>query len=495
PQQPWSNGKVGLLGHSYSGATAMLIASHQPQHLAAMTVSGLVDDNYRGITFPGGVLNTLFPPLWYLGIRNGYHVVGGSGQGIARNLDNENGQRCAANTATHTVDMTNDPILNGVMSQGLDSDYWHRVSMITYIDKINVPIHITGTFNDEQTGARGTAHLWEEVRPGLPKRLLQSNGNHDTNVVAEETWADRKAWMDYWMRGVTPDPRWDMATPSGKITRASVRTLFELHPDEDGALVSNGHYDSTRWPLDGTNWTTAYLCAGKALEFDRTQCGEGSDSYLSGTRRQSWLFQAGPDLGPPITSEDGPDQVFLQGPVVGPDETWAIAGPIIADLRMSITGNNTDLFVQVADLDTESKEIKFLTRGWLKASHHAIDEKLSDYSGGFMYRPFRHHTEPENVAPDEPVDYKIEVWPTAHVFRPGHQLVVIVTAPPAIDSNYSFAVQSNQPASINTVIYNDADYPSSITLPVVPVAAISNLGATGPGCGDYWQVRCTTLRN
>ena len=37
-----------------------------------MTVSGLVDDNYRGITFPGGVLNSLFPPLWYLGIRNAY---------------------------------------------------------------------------------------------------------------------------------------------------------------------------------------------------------------------------------------------------------------------------------------------------------------------------------------------------------------------------------------------------------------------------------------
>lgn len=501
PKQPWSNGKVGLLGHSYSGATAMLIASHQPKHLVAMTVSGLVDDNYRGITFPGGVFNTLFPPLWYLGIRNAYHVIGGSGQGIARNADNENGQRCAVNTATHTVDMDNDPFANGVISQGLDSDYWHRVSLITYIDRINVPIHITGTFNDEQTGARGTSHLWEELPRGLPKRLLQSNGNHDTNVMARETWADRKAWMDYWIRGVAVDAGWGMTTSDGSIKRASVRTLFELHPNKRDALVSNGHYDGTSWPLDGTSWTTYLLCNGKTLSLDRADCEKGSDSYVSGTKRQSWLYQAGSDFGPPVTSEDGPDQVLLRGPVVRPDEAWAVAGPIVADLRMSITGNNTDLFVQVADLDTKSKELKFLTRGWLKASHRALDEKQSDYSNvdparaHFMYRPYRQHTNPIDVPPDEPIDYKIEVWPTAHVFRPGHQLVVIVTAPPAIDSNYSFALQSNQPASVNTILYNDLRYPSSITLPVVPVRRITDLGATGPGCDDYWQVRCTTLRN
>ncbi|MGH3119142.1 MAG: CocE/NonD family hydrolase C-terminal non-catalytic domain-containing protein, partial [Gaiellales bacterium] len=366
---------------------------------------------------------------------------------------------------------------------------------------INVPIHITGMWNDEQTGARGTAHLWQLLRPGLPKRLLQSNGNHDTNVDARETWADRKAWMDYWMRGIQPPQEWGMTDADGSIKQASVRTLFELHPDRRGALVSNGHYDATNWPLDGTSWKTYFLCAGKKLSADLNDCVEGSDSYLSGTRRQSWLFQAGSNFGPPFTSEDGPDQVFLQGPVVGRDEQWAIAGPIIADLRMSITGNNTDMFVQVADLDTKTNQIKFLTRGWLKASHRVIDEKRSDYSEvdplrpHFMYRPYRQHTKPVDVPPGEPVDYKIEVWPTAHVFRPGHQLVVIVTAPPAIDSNYAFALQSNQPASVNTIFYNDPEYLSSITLPVVPVGGIIDLGTTGPGCGGYWQVRCTTLRS
>lgn len=496
PEQEWSNGKVGLLGHSYSGATATLIASHQPEHLVAMTVSGLVDDNYRGITFPGGVLNSLFPPLWYLGIRNAYHVVGGSGQGIVRNADNSNGQRCAANSASHTVDVDNDPIVNGVMAQGRDGEYWRRVSLITYIDRINVPIHITGTFNDEQTGARGFAHLWERVRPGLPKRLLQMNGNHDTNVVAREAWADRKAWMDHWMRGVSPDPSWGMTRPDGRsIKPASIRTLFEVHPDEE-ELVSNGHHDATTWPLNGTRWSTYLMCSGKTLTTESRACDEGSDTYLSGSKRQSWLYQAGSDAGPPLTSEDGPDQVSLRGPVVRKGDAWAMAGPIIADLRLSVAGNESDLFVQVADEDTTTGETLFLTRGWLKASHRAIDAELSDYTNvdptrrGFMYRPYRHHAEPEPVPPNEPIDYRIEVWPTAHVFRPGHRLVVIVTAPPAVDSNYSFATQTNQPASVNTLHY-DPSHPSSITVPVLPAKSIAGLGSTGPGCGDYWQVRCT----
>lgn len=500
PKQPWSNGKVGILGHSYSGATGVLIASYQPRHLVAMTVSGLVDDNYRGITFPGGVLNSLFPPLWYLGIRNGYHIVGGSGQGIARNIDNENGRRCAVNTATHTIDIENDPIVNGVLSQGLDSEYWQGVSLITYIDKINVPIHITGTFNDEQTGARGTSHLWEEIRPGLPKRLLQTNGDHNTNVDAYEMWADRKAWMDHWLRGVEPDPGWGMTTLDGHIKQTSVRTLFELHPNNKGALVSNGHYDATNWPLDGTHWETFFMCAGKTLSSERSSCERGTDDYLSGTKRQSWLYQAGSSVGPPVTSEDGPDQILLRGPVVKKNETWAIGGPIVADLNLMVSGNNTDLFVQVADYNMRSHELAFLTRGWLKASHRAIDARRSDYSDvdpaqpHFMYRPYRQHTDPKDVQPVEPVYYRLEVWPTAHVFRPGHRLEVIVTAPPAIDSNYSFATQFNQPASVNTLIYNDPKHPSSITLPLIPVGDIRELGPRGPGCGDYWQVRCTRLR-
>src|SRR5207244_10788706 len=63
----------GIEGHSYGGLTGFLVAAQPPQapqsHLRAVAVSGLIDDFYRGILYPGGVSNYGFPLLWGAGAR------------------------------------------------------------------------------------------------------------------------------------------------------------------------------------------------------------------------------------------------------------------------------------------------------------------------------------------------------------------------------------------------------------------------------------------
>lgn len=493
-RQSWSNQEVGLLGHSYSGLTAFLVAAQEglaaaegrPHHLVAMTVSGLIDDVYRGITYPGGVFNGLFPPLWTLGVRPAYDVLGGIGQGIVRNADNERGAECAANVATRRRTVTNDPVLQGIADT--DNDWWRARSLESWAHLIDVPIHITGAFQDEQTGARGFTHLWEAIPDGVAKRLVISNGNHGTQVDAYETWADRKAWMDHWMRGVGPDPAWGWTNPDASIKPVSVRTLFELYRTEDGDLVSNGHLDSTSFPVEGTRFTEYSLC-GDALTTGA--CEGGTGVYVSGTKRQAWSYQAGYGFGPPVTTADGPDQLVFRGPVVEPGGTWAIDGPITADLRLATTANDTQLYVQLADEDTTTGTVSYLQRGLLKASHRAIDVNRSDTTDvdpthpDFLYRPYRPHTNPVDVTPLAFEDYLVEVWPVAHVFRPGHRPVLIVTSPPAVDSYYAYTPRE-APIGINQLAYGA----SRVTLPVVPIADIDSRGATGPGCPAYWQVRC-----
>jgi len=63
PSQRWSNGRVGIFGHSYSGLTGLAIAETRPRHLYATAVSGLTDDLYRGLLYMGGVPNPGFPIL------------------------------------------------------------------------------------------------------------------------------------------------------------------------------------------------------------------------------------------------------------------------------------------------------------------------------------------------------------------------------------------------------------------------------------------------
>ena len=108
-----------------------------------------------------------------------------------------------ANVAGKSRTVLNDPLLQGL--QDTDNDWYRARSLITYVDEIRVPIHITGAHQDEQTGPRGPTHLYESIQ-GVPKRLVLTNGDHGTGSTAAgglpEIRADRKAWLDHWVRGL-----------------------------------------------------------------------------------------------------------------------------------------------------------------------------------------------------------------------------------------------------------------------------------------------------
>jgi pimeloyl-ACP methyl ester carboxylesterase len=198
PTQSWSNGDVGLLGHSYGGITGFMVAATQPQHLEAATLSGLIDDLYRGIVNPGGVSNYGFPLLWTGGIRTAYDVGGGLLPGLVRPQRPEDApnrqEQCGVNVAGKSRTVTNDPIVQGLADT--DNDWYRSRSLITYVDKIKVPIHIVGAYQDEQTGPRGQAHFFERIG-GVSKRLILTNGDHNTESTADygvgDIRNDRKA--------------------------------------------------------------------------------------------------------------------------------------------------------------------------------------------------------------------------------------------------------------------------------------------------------------
>ncbi|MGH2661944.1 MAG: CocE/NonD family hydrolase [Actinomycetota bacterium] len=470
-QQPWSNGDVGIMGHSYSGMTGFMVAATQPPHLTAVTVSGLIDDLYRGITYPGGVSNGGFPPLWTLGVRTVYDVGGGTAPGIVRTQD----PVCIQNLATHRRTIVNDPVLQGVVGD-TDNDWWRARSQITYAHLINVPIHIAGAYQDEQTGPR-FPHLWEAIQ-GVPKRLLLTNGDHGTQQ-SDYVMADRVAWMDHWIRDV------NAGFGGLRQDRTSVRTLLELHEGEDGPVPS-AIVDRRLFPLERTRWTDYYLREGGGLSTTTPGADEGSASYLSGSPRQSWSYQAGPTAGSELTTPSGPDELtFTSEPVTSPT---AIIGPITATLFMSSTSPDTEMFVQLIDEGPDGSHT-YLQRGLLKASHRAIDPGLSDFvqygDRTIMYRPFRPHTNPTFITPGQVYEYLVEVFPVGHVFRPGHRIVVKIHTPPAVDSFYAY-VPRRIPGQ-NTVLH-DAAHPSRIMLPVVSLKGVD----LGPelACGQQLQVRC-----
>jgi hypothetical protein len=474
-EQDWSDRQVGIMGHSYSGITGFMIASQAPKALRAVTVSGLIDDLYRGITYIGGVSNMGFPPLWTLGVRQAYDYLGGLLQGAGRpvwrnvpalnpynrtyDTAGQSGQ-CAANMQTRGRTVVNDPVVQGGLGD-TDNTWWQARALATFAHRINVPIHIAGAYQDEQTGPRGTARLWEMIDPSVPKRLLIGNGSHGTNQSGY-VMRDRRAWMDFWMRGEGPDPGFH-----------SVQVLQEFSRGGPNSVISD-----TQYPLAATRWTDYYFHANGTLS-TATPGAESPDSYESGSGRQGWFWETGPEFGAPYTTRDGPDELtYLTAPL---NQDLSIAGPITASLYLSSTAPDTELFVQLID-QAPSGARMYLQRGLLRASHRAIDRDRSDcvdpssnakvecaQAGALMYRPHRPHTNPTSVTPGEPVEYLVEIFPVGHVFRVEHRIMVKVMAPPKVESYYAYVART--PPAVNQLLH-DADHPSRITLPVIPNAPV-----------------------
>jgi putative CocE/NonD family hydrolase len=457
--QPWSNGDIGIFGHSYGGITGFMVASTRPPELDAVSVSGLIDDLYRGMVYPGGVSNYGFPLLWTGAIRPIYDIGGGTYDGM-----DDGDPRCAQNLNTRGRTILNDPIVQGLSDT--DNGWWQARALMNYAERIEVPIHISGAYQDEQTGPRGPYHLFEEVDG--PKRLLITNGDHGTQTNPKVMWRDRKAWLDRWLLGEGRD-----------YPNSSVTTVLELRDNDKFSARLNAR----TFPLETTRWTDFYLNEEDALKKRAPKAKEGSDAYVSGSPRQSWSYQAGHEAGSPLTTESGPDELTYRTKKFR--KPRALIGPSTATLFASSTSPDTEFFVQLIDEAPDGSRY-YLQRGLLKASHRAIMPGLSDRTrDGHIYRPHRPHTNPTLTEPGRIYRYLVEIFPVGHVFRPGHRLIVKIHTPPAADSYYAYVPKRGP--GINT-IYRDRDHPSSLMLPIVPLGG-ADLGPEPKPC-TLQEVRC-----
>lgn len=507
-QAPWSNGEVGIVGHSYPGLTGWLVAGTEPADvkqdaLEVVAISGLIDDLYRGIVYPGGVPNYGFPAIWTGAYRPAVEAAGNAGRLGTETTSGD--PRCAENTATSTAErpwgIPDDPILQGLTSREDDTWYQDR-SLNTYLDGITKPIHMTTQFQDEQTGPRGPHTLFEgldDLKPDLPKRFVMTNGVHSTTSVAH---ADRVAWLDCWLYG-DGDAASDWCADGILDPAQRVRVHYET-PRTDPAANANDPYTSSDWPLPETQWTRWFLHDDGTLSTDPDADG-GSGVYASTpTGRHATEDVA---IGPLDGNNGIGDLTFASGP----DElTWdvtfsedtAIAGPINLTLLASSTAPDTDFFVDVLDVGPDGG-VQYLQRGLQRASHRAIDDGRSDKveggpEDGSYYRAHHPHTNTtlNLLTPGEPTKFEIEVFPLAHLFRAGHTLQLRLHAPPAKDPLSIYAWASAQPPAVNTVYSGAVDgfegAQTSILLPMLASEDTAKIDRDpeAPACGSLAGVPC-----
>ena len=557
PSQPWSDGAVGIIGHSYPGLTGFMTAErigydlarpgYSPyggtNHLKAVAVSGLVDDLYSGITYLGGIPDLGFPLAWAGVLRPESEISGNVGRIQSSTMAGD--PACLDGYSQHEVSTTplnpdltpvaDNPIVNGAVDS-TDGPWWAAHSLDTYLSWLaytDAPVHIDQQYQDEQTGPRGGERLLQDIErmdqsatgSPLPYRIVFVNGRHDS--AGPVYHPDEQHWLDCYEAAVQqactdlgqPNGNWRDWTNAGTAQTYASSTTSDpcpgvsvlLYFEKTGDFETTGNPSSSginpplcapSFPLPGTTWTRYYLHADGTLG-TASEPG-GARSYLSTT--------IGPDDYPgpsetgidpadvalydgavgPVTSSPGPQELTYETPAF--TQATTLDGPIEADLHAVSTAPDTDYFVQLVDVGPSGQE-QFLQYGLLRASFRSVDPSGSQCvagtgtpepcatPGSTMIWPDHPFTQTALLTPLQAYTANVEVYPLGWVFRPGHRLMVSISAPPLLDQLYAWAA-SARPVGVDTILSS-----SSIVLPLQSVGPV--LAAGPPACGSQEGVRCT----
>ena len=473
--QPWSTGRVGMIGKSYPGITQLFVAETQPPHLAAISPGHYYADVYRDIANPGGIPNYAFAALWSFISQPGPGVLAAPGESLAGDAT------CLVNQRHHATNAPDNPLLQAETHPHEVMLHAER-SPLTHADRIDVPVYQALSWQDEQLMSRNTHFLATLDELGVPYRAVLSNGDHGTyregpqmaeldrfleaHLVAPEVLADGTLLEDYlaepsvsvfWEQGETTAPRWVTELDGwGDQAVARVEPL-----SADGGLGGPTVAGSTSW---------LHNAAGTQGIADGTTLGSDYQTVTTWDR-----------YSPP----PGTFVAFTSLPYT---EDVALLGSASADLWLTATAPNVDLQVTLTEVRADGTEV-FVNQGWLRASQRQLDRARST-----ALLPVHTHREAD-VAPlsmTEPSLVRVEVLPFGHVVREGSRLRMWVEAPTAVPQLEGFQLD---PTPARVTIHSGADFPSALVLPVAVSAPVPQVyaGQAGqPACGVSQRNHCRT---
>ena len=137
--QPWSTGKVGMFGNSYSGITQIMVASQRPKPLAVISPGAAAGEGYRDGFFPGGIFNYSFMAQWT--IYGQPYIARGGASARIRSGD----QDCAKTLDEQVTGAT----YHIIKERTLYDDWWKDRAFEEQAQSIEVPTLIFHAWQDQ----------------------------------------------------------------------------------------------------------------------------------------------------------------------------------------------------------------------------------------------------------------------------------------------------------------------------------------------------------
>ena len=464
---PYSNGKVGMFGGSYVGATQFLAAIAKPPHLAGICPTVTASNYHDGWTYQGGAFEQWFNESWTTGLAENT---------MRRRV--ESGPNPIA--WTKILPLRGYPVLAVPESEGLapyftdwlahpDFDaYWKQWSIEDHYAQIQVPVFSIGAWYDIFLGGSLKNFVRLKTEGGTEaakrgQRLAVTVGGHagesSTGKVGAVEFGNKLPvdfdevtlrWYDWLLKGEA----------NGVEKEKPVRIFV---------LGKNEWRDEDNWPLPRAKNTRYFLHSSGAAN------GLGGNGSLSTAapadeKPDQYVYDpndAVPTIGGPLCcgalptgigpedqrpAEARSDVLVYTTPAFAKDTE--VTGPVSLDLYVSSSAVDTDFTGMLVDV-WPNGFAQNLTSGILRLRYRNSQEK------------------PELANPGETYHITVDLWATSNVFLAGHKLRLEVSSSnfPRFDRNLNTGEEQarfTRMIKATNVIFHDKAHPSALVVPVVP---------------------------
>lgn len=491
--QPWVlDNEVGMVGLSYPGISQLFVAWRQPPSLIAIAPLSVISDTGRGTLRPGGILNNGFAISWSEDRRR--DAMPG-GQRWSQERMDEGDQVCIDNMLLRgqTPDIL----------EIIDENEFYvpavadPVSPFTFIGDIQVPVFLSGAWQDEQTGGY-FANMLDGFTGTEHERFVLMNGAH-TDPFGPEIFSRWMEFIDLYVgkkipsrSGAVPlildvlessifrveplplpDERYgDVSTYEEALAQweaeAPVRVLFDNgagDPELPGAPYPGFEASFSAWPIPELEPTTFYFGEDGSLTQTEPSSADAADSYLYDTSlSQTRVLVSGSswEALPGYDWQHRDEGTFLSYTTAPLDDDVVMAGTGSVDLWLASTAVDTDVQVTLTEIRPDGYEY-YVQNGWLRASRRVLDPGMT--------------TDLRPVGTGLEADYmelpmgefslnRIEIFPFAHPFRQGSRIRIYIETPGGTRQEWRWETLEFDDEVTNTVS-RAAGMASRVVLPVI----------------------------
>jgi putative CocE/NonD family hydrolase len=506
--QPWSNGKVGIWGHSARGQAAQSILAAAPPSLASAFV---LDSGLDYGAYPARQ-NGCFG----LGLRFWHSLL--MARSAAREphvkkvmedaflhadkyftlLRRPHAPLVKGETVLSLVPEFEEYYLKNATIDDLDDPFWKVSGAEDDIGKWkDIPTCFVAGWYANHLTANFTKYRLLSERFTSPVKLIVGHWDHmlrnshaggvdfgpqsDVNIL----WSRRLQWFDETMRGI------DRGETSGAGIEYFVMGGGSGKKNSEGRLSHGGRWERTAsWPPAGAVATSFYLNADRTLSLTPPTVEQSSTTYTFDPRdpvptvggnfreysladfwaRVEWMPEGAArdqraNASKPHCRDNLPlaqrdDVIVFQTAPLEEDTT--ISGELLANIWVSSSAPDTDFSVKLIDVFPSSPSYP-----------EGFAMNLQDAIVRMRYRNGRR--KPDLIKPGEVYELTLPIHSTANVFRKGHRIRLDVSSSnfPRIDVNLNNGGPLGVPGPVRiaeNTIHHDARYPSRVVLPIVPQA-------------------------